>query len=246
MKETEAYKAALVTGGAVRVGAAIARALAVSGRDVVIHCRTSRPQADALAEEIRAGGRQAWVVQADLNGESACQAALDAAWEVSGGLGILVNNAAAFAKQAMAEADADALAGQFGPNFETPYHLTRAFCSRAPEGAVVNLLDRRIASNDPTCIPYLLSKQALAGFTKAAAVAYAPRFRINGVAPGPALPPPGEPDSHLLEKAGRIPLERRCPPEEVAEAVVFLCGAPGVTGQILFVDGGQHLLGNGV
>lgn len=246
MKESNRVQTALVTGGAVRVGAAIVRALAASGRDVVIHCRTSLAEAHGLAKEVQSLGRQAWVVPADLDGEAACQALLDAAWNATGGLDILVNNAAVFEKHPMGQADASALASQFGPNFETPYHLTRAFCARGRGGVVVNLLDRRIESNDPSCIPYLLSKKALAEFTRAAALAYAPGFRIHGVGPGPVLPPPGEPESYLLEKAGRIPLERRCPPEEVAAAVVFLCGAPGITGQILYVDGGQHLLGNGV
>ena len=107
-------------------------------------------------------------------------------------------------------------------------------------------LDRRIEANDPSCIPYSLSKKALADFTRAAALALAPRIRLGGVCPGPVLPPPGEGLSYLADHAGTVPLASYPTPDQIADAVLYLIRQEGSTGQVLYVDGGQHLLGNGV
>ena len=109
---------------------------------------------------------------------------------------------------------------------------------------MVNLLDRRITSLDTSCVPYVLSKKSLAELTKIAALDLAPRIRVNAVAPGAVLPPPGKGRAYLRDMAGPIPMGRLVKPEEIAEAVVCLLKADSVTGQILFVDGGQRLLGN--
>lgn len=240
-------RTALITGSAVRLGAAIARALAGAGMDIVIHCRTSVAAAGALQRELEAGGVRAWVVRGGLDSEAAVDAVWSAAVQAAGRIDVLVNSAAVFNRDTITSLTGAALLNEFWPNLFAPVLLTRRFAlQRIARGNVINLLDRRIAARDPDCVPYLLTKQALAEFTRTAALALAPRIRVNGIAPGPVLPPPGRPMRHLLERAGRIPLRRRVTPREIGGAVRALLDAPSVTGQILFVDGGQHLLGHAV
>jgi NAD(P)-dependent dehydrogenase (short-subunit alcohol dehydrogenase family) len=122
--------------------------------------------------------------------------------------------------------------------------LARAFASRVRKGKIVNLLDRRIASLDAASVPYALTKKALAELTRLAALELAPGITVNGIAPGPVLPPPGKGEKYLRDHAGPVPLKRRITSEDIADAVMFLLKSDSITGQIVFVDGGQHLLGN--
>jgi pteridine reductase len=236
------HRVALVTGGAVRLGSAICRALAHEGATVVIHYRHSRVEAEALEKEL---GR-AFVLQADLSSESACAHVVENAVKMAGGLDILVNSAAVFHKETLRGASMDKVSAEFWPNLFAPLQLIRAFAEKQKSGRIVNILDRRIATNDTRCVPYLLSKKALADLTRLAALELAPHFIVNGVAPGPVLPPPGQGEEYLKDHAGRIPLETRPTPEDIADAVIYLLKSRGVTGQVIYVDGGQHLLGSGV
>lgn len=232
----------LVTGGGVRIGAAIVRALADAGADVAIHCRSSREAAETLAEECRAKGVAAVVVQANLDDAETLPPLVHEAASGLDGLNVLVNSAAVFHKHAFSEITQEALRSEWSTNAVAPILLTRAFTEVAGAGKIVNLLDRRVFGNDPECIPYLLSKKILAEFTKAAALTLAPDFTVNGVAPGAILPPPGRGADYLKDAAGRVPLERQCSPEEVADAALFCLRNDAVTGQIISVDGGQGLL----
>lgn len=235
----------LVTGAAVRIGAAIARRLSREGAGVVLHYRSSEAEAKRLQDELIGEGGNTWLVQGDLVGEAACRAVIETAVREAGALYGLVNNASTFEKHAFQDISETTVLADFDVNLFAPIYLTRAFADVAQEGVVINLLDRRITANDPTCIPYLLAKKGLAEFTKAAAVALAPRIRVGGVCPGPVLPPPGEDRAYLEERAGTVPLQELPTPDHIAEAVVYLARQTGTTGQILYADGGQHLLGNG-
>ncbi len=232
---------ALVTGGAVRIGAAICRALAAAGARVVIHCRRSVTEAARLREELEEAGGESFVVTADLDRGDEAAGLVARAVESAGPLDILVNNAAVFTKETLDAADAAALASTFQANLFAPLLLMRAFAGQGRRGQIVNLLDRRIRGWDTSCAPYALSKKALAEATRLAALTWAPRLRVNAVAPGPVLPPPGEGPDHLRERAGFVPLGRPCAPAEVADAVLFLLRNDALTGQVIFVDGGQHL-----
>jgi len=232
-------KVALVTGGAVRIGAAICRALAAEGARVVVHCRRSKSEAVALAKEI--GGL---VVQSDLNSETACERLMKQAVRGAGRLDILVNNAAVFHKDSLRTVSGQKLLDEFWPNLFAPILLMRTFAAQARRGKIVNLLDRRIASLDASSVAYVLAKKALAEATRMAALDLAPGITVNGVAPGAILPPRGKGMKYLHDKAGPAPLKRQVMPEEIAEAVVFLLRSDSVTGQIVFVDGGQNLMGN--
>jgi NAD(P)-dependent dehydrogenase (short-subunit alcohol dehydrogenase family) len=226
-------KRALVTGGAVRIGAAITKALQAEGVDVVVHYRNSKAEAEALSP---------YAVQSNLESPEACSRLIAQA----GTLDILVNNASIFTKDTLSSATPGRILREFQVNLFAPMELCRTFAAQVREGAIINLLDRRIRSHDTTCVPYTLSKKGLEELTKLAALEYAPRIRVNAVAPGPVLPPPGSTAVNARELAGLIPLDALPTPEEIAEAAVYLMKAGSVTGQVIYVDGGQHLLGNGV
>ena len=226
-------KRALVTGGAVRIGAAITRALQAEGVEVVVHYRHSKEEAEALSP---------CTVQSDLESPEACSHLIQQA----GRLDILVNNASIFTKDSLASSDHDRVQREFQVNLFAPLELCRTFAAQAGEGAILNLLDRRIRCHDTTCVPYTLSKKGLAELTRLAALEWAPRIRVNAVAPGPVLPPPDSTTTDVREMAGVIPLDELPTPGEIAGAAMYLLKAASVTGQIIYVDGGQHLLGNGV
>ena len=234
-------KRALVTGGALRLGRAVVLALAREGVEVVIHCRRSVAEAERLRDEVAAGGGRAHVVRADLASEEACRRLVGEAVAAAGGLDILVNNASTFEQHRLAEISEPRLMTAFWSNLFAPVLLTRLFAEQAGQGRIVNLLDRRVTTHDPSCVPYLLAKKALAEFTCVAALELAPDFTVNAVAPGAILPPPGEGEDYLATRAAPVPLQRRCTVDDIGAAVLYLLGNDTVTGQILYIDGGQHL-----
>lgn len=237
----------LVTGGGLRVGKAISLALAKAGAEVLIHYRSSSDAAEETAEKIRIAGGKADTVCGDLGTVSGPQRIMDQAL-AKGPLHGLVNNAAVFNRTPLADSDHQTFMDELGPNLLGPLALIRAFAAQGLEGSVINLLDRRIAAHDAGAVPYHLSKVALAEATRLAALEFAPRLRVNGIAPGAILPPPGKEHipNYLAKHAGRAPLTHRCSPQDIADAALFLFKSPAITGQIIFVDSGQHLLGNGV
>ncbi len=239
-------KTALITGGAVRIGRAICEALAAQGCNVVIHCSRSLLAADNLAKRLRGRDVKAWVVKEAIDSEADCRSLMAAALRQAGRLDILVNNAAVFHKSRLKVVSEKKLQLEFGINLFAPILLTRLFAEQTERGAVVNLLDRRIKAHDLDCLPYSLSKKALAAFTEEAALSLAPGITVNAVAPGPVLPPPGKGPHVLRERAGAIPMKCRLTPQDIAAGVVMCLKVEGMTGQIIFMDGGQHLLGNGV
>ncbi len=235
-------KKALVTGGAVRIGRAICEMLADAGADVCIHYNRSCEQATALRDQLEDRGVDAHVAEANLMTETACMELMEKAVAMMGPLDILINNASVFNKVDLDGANMDVWMGDVWPNFFAPAMLMRAFASGEQKGGIVNLLDRRITGNDVECVPYLVSKKALAELTRLAALRYAPRITVNGVAPGAVLPPPGKDEQYIKDHAGPVPLEIQVTPEDIARGVRFFLESDAVTGQILYMDGGQHLL----
>jgi len=232
----------LITGAAIRIGNTIARTLARAGWEVIVHARRSCVQADALCKELSADGTRAWRVSGDLQPPDGPDAVFDAALTAAGRVDALVNNAAAFARQPLAAALPADFERFWRLNTLAPVRLTQRLAAhlagRREPGCVINLLDQRIATPGTGAIPYLLSKKALEAFTLSAALEFAPALRVNAVAPGAALAPSTPQDN---EPAGDFPLRVRPTPEQIADAVRFLLDARAVTGQILYVDGGQHL-----
>lgn len=237
-------RAALVTGGGRRIGRAIALDLARLGFAVAIHCRHSTAEADEVAAEILAMGGTAAVLPADLEREDQVQALVGRAEAALGPLGLLVNNASVFEKDDALGADRASWDLHMEVNLRAPFVLTQDFARRLPEGAeglVVNLLDQRVWNLTPHFTSYTLSKAALWAATQTLALALAPRIRVVGIGPGPALPSARQTDAQFAAQVAGLPLERGTSPDEVCRTLRFLLATPSITGQMIALDGGQHL-----
>lgn len=234
--------AALVTGGARRIGRAIALTLAGAGYDVAIHYGSSRDEAEATAGAVRAFGRRAALVQADLTLEAEVRALVPAAVQALGPLSVLVNNASVFEDDRVGGLARDTWDRHIETNLRAPVVLAEAFAAQAPDGsAIVNLLDQRVLKPEPRFFSYALSRNGLWWATRTMAQALAPRIRVNGVGPGPTLPSIHQTPADFAAEAAATPLARPGNPEAVADAVLWLVNADLVTGQMIAVDGGQHL-----
>ncbi len=234
-------RTALVTGGARRLGRAICTALAEAGFRVAIHCHTSETEAARLAGEI---GQAATVIQADLADESASAALIQRTTATIGPLGVLINNASAFERDEWDDATRASWDRHLEPNLRAPFVLMQAMATALPagaEGVVINMLDQRVWSLTPHFVSYTVSKAALWALTQQMALALAPRIRVNAIGPGPALPSARQTPEQFARQAGSVPLQHGTSPEEVGRAVLALLALPSVTGQMLALDGGQHL-----
>jgi NAD(P)-dependent dehydrogenase (short-subunit alcohol dehydrogenase family) len=241
---------ALVTGGAVRIGAAICRQLCMAGYNLIVHYRESRDAAEALRDELVTLGAACELMPCDLARSDQVEAFVKRCWSVFGSINLVVNNASVFARHDLLESEVEDFELQWRVNALAPMLVTKAFASLcrqhddpAVDRCVINLLDRRVATHEPGCIPYLMSKKVLDAFCSSAALELGPHVRINAVAPGPILPPPG---GTISEAAGRTVLNAPCTPQNIASAVYYLSQASCVTGQRLFIDAGQHLCSIGV
>jgi NAD(P)-dependent dehydrogenase (short-subunit alcohol dehydrogenase family) len=237
-------KAALVTGAGKRVGRAIALMLGREGWDVAVHYRRSRDEAEAVVRDIVAGGRRAVAVSADLAREEETAALVTRAATALGPLGCLVNNASVFEDDLTLTATRASWDRHLETNLRAPFLLMQGFARQVPpdaQGAIVNLLDQRVWSLTPYFISYTLSKAGLWALTQSMALALAPRIRVNGIGPGPTLPSPRQTEAQFQRQQALMPLGHGTSPEEIAEAVRFILGARAMTGQMIALDGGQHL-----
>ncbi len=200
--------------------------------------------AEQVAAEISGRGRAAVVLRADLSIEAEVERLLPAAREALGPIGLLVNNASRFERDEWDSATRHSWDAHLEPNLRAPFVLMQRFARDLPEGAegvVINLLDQRVWSITPHFVSYTVSKVALWGLTQAMALALAPRIRVNAIGPGPALPNTRQTQAEFERQCRSVPLGRGTSPEEVARAVLAILALPAVTGQMLALDGGQHL-----
>ena len=236
--------AALVTGGAKRLGRAIALALAGRGHPVAIHCQHSRSEGEAVAAEIRGKGGRAGVVTADLADEAEMRTLVARATEAVGTLGVLINNASVFERDEWDTADQGSWDAHLTPNLRAPFVLMQEFAralSAGTEGVVINMLDQRVWSLTPHFVSYTVSKAGLWALTRSMALALAPRIRVNAIGPGPALPSPRQSAEQFARQCAATPLGRGTDPEEVGRAVLAILALRSMTGQMIALDGGQHL-----
>ena len=244
IRQKDAPQVALVTGGARRLGRAIALALAADGWDVAIHYGRSGAEADATVSEIRALGRRAVALQCDLDDATATAALVGRAMTALGPIGCLVNNASLFEFDDAASFGAASFERHMRANLAAPILLAQALHAATPDGsqaAVVNLLDQKLFNLNPDFLSYTLSKAGLQAATTMLAQALAPRVRVVGVAPGITLVS-GDQSADGFEKAHvQTPLGRSSTPDDIAAAVCYVARARAVTGTTLLVDGGQHL-----
>jgi NAD(P)-dependent dehydrogenase (short-subunit alcohol dehydrogenase family) len=239
-----APRAALVTGGAKRVGLAITRALAEAGYAIAVHANASRAEADAVCAEIRNAGGRAAAVQADLREHAEVLNLVPAANAAVGPLTLLVNNASIFEPDDIASLDRELFDRHMAVHLRAPLFLAQAFAAQTPADAdpcIVNMLDQRVLKPTPLFLSYALSKNGLYAATTMLAQALAPKVRVNGIAPGPTLPSKRQSPEEFAAQAAKLPLGHGTNPQEIAQAVLFLAGARSVTGQVIAVDGGQHL-----
>jgi NAD(P)-dependent dehydrogenase (short-subunit alcohol dehydrogenase family) len=223
------------------VGKAITLELGAAGADVVIHCRESKAEGEALAGDLSRLGVRAGIVRADFAEEPRGVVA-EAARVAKRPITILVNSASSFPQVAFAAMTRKQLHDSISVNAWAPFVLMREFAAQGKPGSIVNMLDSHILDPERQRATYSVAKGMLADLTRMAAMEYAPAIRVNGVAPGPILAPKGLDD--VLEALGKkLPLRRHGEPQDIAQAVRYLCEARFVTGHVLFVDGGRHMLG---
>ncbi len=235
-------KTAVVTGAAHRIGRAIALALAGEGADVVIHDHLSlHGDCERLCEEIDRFGVRSRIVTADFENRSDYETFISRALEAAGRLDILINNAAVFTRDSLGDADLRSLMRHMEINAWAPLVLSRQFAQAVRTGRIINLLDTRIAGYDWEHLSYILSKHVMHLLTKMTAIEFAPGIRVNAVAPGLILPPPGKDERYLDELAPGVPLKKHGRPDDITDAVLFLLKCDFITGQVIYVDGGRHL-----
>jgi NAD(P)-dependent dehydrogenase (short-subunit alcohol dehydrogenase family) len=237
-------KTALITGAARRIGRATALALARAGVHVVVHYRSSKHEAEDTAEAARKCGVKAWAIPADLRIPAEARSLLPLSVERSGPIDVLVNNASLFTRSPLKEFDPEELSENIRIHAMAPLLLARALAAQGGSGAIVNLLDSRIRGYDTEHAAYYLGKRMLFDLTRMMALEFAPRIRVNAVAPGLILPPPGKDEAYLEHLAPKNPLHRIGTVEGVIDAILFLLRSDYVTGQVIFVDGGRHLKGD--
>ena len=237
-------KVAIVTGGAVRLGKALALALAEQGARLVIHYGSSAGPAQETVTEIKAMGSDALAIQADLSQSGEAPSIVERAVAHFGQVDILVNSAAIFKPGNWDDTTEANWDRHFAINLKSPFFLSQAFAKHVGQeraGHIVNIADWRGVRPGTDHIAYTLTKAALIAMTKSLALALAPNIQVNAIAPGLILPPPGEDQSYLERKAGKIPAQRAGSPEEIAKALMFLLRSDFVTGDLIFVTGGEHL-----
>lgn len=238
-------KTALVTGSAKRIGRACALRLAREGADIIIHYHNSKKDAEELAGSIRMHGRKAWSVCQDLDEKDAGPRLMEKARAKSPDIDYLINSASIFPPSTVKDVDMAAFEENLRINALSPFFLSRAFAEQSADAeCIINFLDARIVDNDRAHLAYHISKRVLFSLTRVLSMELAPKIRVNALAPGLILPPPGEGEEFLKSRIKSNPLEKIGTLDQITDSLSFLLSNTFVTGQVLFVDGGRHLKGS--
>ncbi len=233
-----------MTGAARRIGASIVRDLAAHDYAVAIHASTSKDEAEALAGEIRQAGGKAIVVSGDLTQSEAARDIVDSAVEGLGPLGLVVNNASIFIDDSLDTFTDDIWDRHFALHVKAPSLIVREFARQLPEdcnGLAVNIIDQRVWAPNPRFFSYTLSKAALWMATCTMAQGLAPRIRVNAIGPGPTLPSPRQSQADFDAQVDALILKRGPRLEDFGRTIRYLHDMPSITGQMIALDGGQHL-----
>ena len=246
--------AALVTGGSRRLGREIVLALARRGIDVAVHCSKSVQAAEATAREARQLGVNALIAEADFQNPCATVELVERTRAMLGkDLSVLVNNASVFEHDTMQSATLETWDMNLRTNLHAPFLLTQEFAKQAPKArisengesspraAIVNLVDQRVVNPAAQFVSYSISKAGLWAFTQIAAIALAPDIRVNAIGPGPTLPSANQTAEHFTRQRKSTLLERGADLEDISAAINFILDSKALTGQLLCLDGGQHL-----
>jgi pteridine reductase len=236
-------KTALITGASRRIGRALAMALAEEGVNIVAHDRRDREQETVkVCDEVIGCGAKSWNVSADLEKPEEYETLVIRAMKAAGSIDILINNASIFEPGTLMGTGFQDLMRHVHVNAWTPLVLCREFSRLAGSGKIINVLDTKIIGYDPAHVAYILSKRMLADVTALCAREFAPAITVNAVAPGLILPPVGKEGNYLDALSHTVPLRRHGGPGDIADAALYLLKSDFVTGQVLYVDGGRHLL----
>jgi NAD(P)-dependent dehydrogenase (short-subunit alcohol dehydrogenase family) len=233
--------AALITGGACRLGKAVALALADDGYDIALHFNTSVKEAEQTAALIRRKGRRCVTFQCDLCDMAAAQELVRAAHRAFPGLSALIHTASVFKPSGLGVDDLPRLDEHMNIHVRCAWVLGAEYAARVKRGSILHFLDTKITADRTAFAGYLLSKKALAELVRMSAADFAPNIRVNAVAPGFILPPKNSKAAFAKSRAAQVPLKRQGRVEHVTEAVRFLLSNDYITGQVIFVDGGEHL-----
>ena len=248
-------KRALITGGAARLGRAMVLALAETGWDVAIHFNSSAEAADETASEAESHGAIAAKLQADLLSEAEVAGLIGRAGDALGGpLSLLINNASLFENDTIEDMTRESWDRAIESNLRAPVRLTQEFAAQAPrakidakgepvaQAVVVNMIDQRILRPNPMFMSYLIAKSGLLAFTRTAAQALAPHVRVAGIGPGPTIASVRQSDEHFSRQRAACVLGRGSDPEDIVAALQFILANKAFTGQMLAIDGAQHLV----
>ena len=237
--------AILITGAAKRIGRQLALDLAATGHDIAIHFNESSREAEEVAGSIRAMGRRAALVEGDLADADIAQRLINSATTQIGTLTGLINNASIFEMDQMGEVSLTSWQRHMDINLRAPVMLAQSFAKALPDdahGNIINIVDQRVWRLNPRFFSYTLSKSGLWTATRTLAQALAPRIRVNAIGPGPALPSARMSDAEFAKQESLTLLGRGTSPAEISEAAKFILSQPALTGQMIALDGGQHLL----
>lgn len=234
---------AIVTGGAKRLGKEIALTLAKEGINVILHYNTSREEAEKTKKEIEEFKVKCWTISADFSDQEAINMLMDRAFSLTDDIKFLINNSSIFPLGKWDKVEFQDFISTFKVNSLAPYLLAIRFANKLGnrEGKVVNIIDSIISGYNFERYPYYLSKKLLETITYSLALKLAPNITVNAVAPGLILPPEGMGYDYLEKLKENVPLKRYGSPKDVANAVIFLLKSDFITGQIIYIDGGEHL-----
>ncbi|MFN4142610.1 SDR family oxidoreductase [Aestuariivirga sp.] len=238
-------RSVLVTGSAKRIGRRLALDLAKEGWDVAVHCNTSPAEAEEVAGFIRGMGRRAVIVRGDLSDADVPDRLIAEASAALGGLTCLINNASLFEPDEVGAITQESWGEHLDTNLRAPVFLSQAFARQLPEGTegnIISIIDQRVWKLNPRFFSYTTSKSGLWTATRTLAQALAPRIRVNAIGPGPALPSARMDQAEFDKQAALTLLGRGTSPEEISAAVKFILSQPALTGQMIALDGGQHLV----
>ena len=237
-------KVALITGAAVRIGRAIALSLAGRGVRIVVHYNGSVSEAKETAERVIGLGAQAVTAQANLRDSGSPRRLLAQGVAAFGQVDILINSAAIFRRGTLADTTESNWDDHLAINLKAPFFLSQAYVRHLQEGQqghIINIVDWRVIRPGTAYMAYTLAKAGLLTMTKSLALALGPQVQVNAIAPGAIIPPPGDESGYFERLAERIPARRTGAPEDIARAVSFLLDSDFVTGETIFVTGGEHL-----
>jgi len=234
----------LITGAGNRIGAAIAEQLASDGCAVIIHHNNSISDAEKLAATIKSSGGRAALVRADLTNPSERAGLIEAAAKPFGALDILINNASIFEPDSALTIYEELWNTHFALHLQAPVFLARDFVRQlasGKKGNIINIIDESVLYDTPSFFSYNLSKTALWHATRTLAQSFAPDIRVNAIGPGPTLPHTRQNEEQFSRSVASLPLKTSATPDQIVSAIRYLLSTPSMTGQMLALDGGEHL-----